>query len=47
MMLVVDEADAVAPQKPYPGEERMLGAMEDIVRRGGQRGGRRGRVRGT
>lgn len=38
MMLIVDEADAVAPQKPYPGEERMLGAMEDIVRRGGQRG---------
>lgn len=38
MMLVVDEADAIAPQKPMPGEERMLGAIEDIVRRGGQRG---------
>jgi hypothetical protein len=38
MMLVVDEADAVAPQKPQKGEERMLGAAEDIVRRGGQRG---------
>lgn len=38
VMLIVDEADAIAPQKPYPGEERMLGAMEDIVRRGGQRG---------
>lgn len=38
MMLVVDEADAIAPQKPQKGEERMLGAIEDIVRRGGQRG---------
>lgn len=38
VMLVVDEADAIAPQKPQPGEERMLGAIEDIVRRGGQRG---------
>ena len=38
MMLIVDEADAIAPQKPNPGEERMLGAMDDIVRRGGQRG---------
>jgi DNA-binding MarR family transcriptional regulator len=38
MMLIIDEADAVAPQKPYKGEERMLGAAEDIVRRGGQRG---------
>lgn len=38
MMLVIDEADAIAPQKPFKGEERMLGAAEDIVRRGGQRG---------
>lgn len=38
MMLIVDEADAIAPQKPQSGEERMLGAIEDIVRRGGQRG---------
>jgi len=38
VMLFVDEADAVAPQKPQHGEERMLGAIEDIVRRGGQRG---------
>jgi hypothetical protein len=37
-MLVIDEADAIAPQKPQKGEERMLGAAEDIVRRGGQRG---------
>lgn len=38
VMLVVDEADAIAPQKPQKGEERMLGAIEDVVRRGGQRG---------
>ncbi len=38
MMLVVDEADAIAPQRPQRGEERMLGAIEDVVRRGGQRG---------
>jgi uncharacterized protein DUF87 len=38
LMLVIDEADAIAPQRPQRGEERMLGAAEDIVRRGGQRG---------
>lgn len=38
VMLLVDEADAIAPQKPMPNEARMLGAAEDIVRRGGQRG---------
>jgi hypothetical protein len=38
LMLVIDEADAIAPQDPFKGEERMLGAAEDIVRRGGQRG---------
>jgi len=38
LMLVIDEADAIAPQQPMKGEERMLGAAEDIVRRGGQRG---------
>jgi uncharacterized protein len=42
MMLVVDEADAIAPQQPIKSEgslePRMLGAAEDIVRRGGQRG---------
>lgn len=38
VMLVVDEADAIAPQQPQPNEARMLGAIEDIVRRGGQRG---------
>ena len=38
--LFVDEADAVAPQaRNYGGDEnRMLGAMEDIVRRGRKRG---------
>lgn len=38
LMLVVDEADAIAPQKPQANEARMLGSIEDIVRRGGQRG---------
>lgn len=44
MMLAIDEADAIAPQnvKSYGikggNVERMLGAAEDIVRRGGQRG---------
>lgn len=38
--LFVDEADAVAPQgRSFGGDEnRMLGAMEDIVRRGRKRG---------
>lgn len=38
VMLITDEADAIMPQKPQPEEARMLGAGEDIVRRGGQRG---------
>lgn len=38
VMVVIDEADAIAPQKPQKGEERMLGAADDLVRRGGQRG---------
>jgi hypothetical protein len=38
LMLAIDEADAIAPQKPEANEARMLGACEDIVRRGGQRG---------
>lgn len=36
--LVLDEADAFAPQKPQKGQERMLGAVEDLVRRGRARG---------
>jgi hypothetical protein len=38
LMLFIDEADAIMPQKPQENEARMLGAGEDIVRRGGQRG---------
>jgi hypothetical protein len=38
MHLIIDEADAFAPQRPMPGEARMLGAMEDLVRRGRARG---------
>lgn len=36
--LVVDEADEFAPQRPLHGNERLLGAFEDIVRRGRARG---------
>lgn len=36
--LVLEEADMFAPQKPREGEHRMLGAIEDIVRRGRSRG---------
>lgn len=38
MHLFVDEADMFCPQKPFKGQERTLGAMEDVVRRGGIRG---------
>lgn len=36
--LFIDEADSFAPQRPFPGQQRMLGAFEAIVRRGGMRG---------
>lgn len=36
--LMLDEADSFAPQRPMPGEQRMLGAFEAIVRRGRSRG---------
>jgi hypothetical protein len=36
--LMLDEADAFAPQRPMKGAERLLGAMEDLVRRGRARG---------
>lgn len=36
--LVLDEADAWAPQRPVKGQERLLGAIEDLVRRGRARG---------
>ncbi len=32
--LFVDEADSFAPQRPYRGQERMLGAFEALTRRG-------------
>lgn len=38
LQLILDEADAFAPQAPMPDERRMLGAMERIVRRGRARG---------
>ena len=38
VMLIVDEADAIAPQKPFKGEERMLGAIEVCSPRWLQRG---------
>lgn len=36
--LVVDEADLFCPQRPRPDEMAMLGAFEDLVRRGRARG---------
>ena len=36
--LILDEADAFAPQKPMRDQARMLGAVEDLVRRGRARG---------
>jgi len=36
--LVCDEADDYAPQRPFGDEARVLGAMEDIVRRGRKKG---------
>lgn len=36
--LVLDEADAFAPQRPLKGQECLLGAVEDLVRRGRARG---------
>jgi hypothetical protein len=38
MHLFVDEADAIAPQRVFGDEARVLGAMQDVVRRGGIRG---------
>jgi hypothetical protein len=36
--VLIDEADMFAPQRAYQGVERLLGAMEDVVRRGRARG---------
>jgi len=38
LMLIMDEADAFAPQRPQQNEMRMLGAMDVIMRRGRVRG---------
>lgn len=38
MMLAMDEADEFAAQKPQKGEERLLGAMQRLIRRGRFRG---------
>lgn len=38
MHIFMDEADFYAPQKPFGEEARTLGAVNDIVRRGGIRG---------
>ncbi len=34
MLLLLEEAQVFAPQRPFGGEERMLGAFEDIVKLG-------------
>ncbi len=38
MHLFLEEADRWAPQRPLRGEERLLGAFEEIVRRGRSKG---------
>lgn len=38
LLLIIDEADTFAPQKPETREIKMLGSMESIVRRGRLRG---------
>lgn len=36
--LFVDEADDICPQKPFGDEAQMVGAMEDVVKRGRKKG---------
>jgi len=36
--LVVDEADDICPQKPFGDEAQMVGALEDVVKRGRKKG---------
>lgn len=36
--LFVDEADDIAPQKPFGDEAAMVGALEDVVKRGRRKG---------
>jgi hypothetical protein len=38
MHFLVDEANRFVPQRPLPGDQRMLGAFEALVLRGGLRG---------
>lgn len=38
LMLVVDEADDICPQKPFGDEAQMVGALEDVVKRGRKKG---------
>lgn len=38
MHLVIDEADAFAPQRLHPGAQRCFGAVDTVVRRGRARG---------
>lgn len=38
LMLVVDECDILIPQRVQTGMEQLIGAMEDIVRRGRKKG---------
>lgn len=38
LLLVLDEADKFAPQRPFGDEARMLGACEDVVKMGRARG---------
>ena len=38
MHIILDEADSYCPQKPQHGKECMLGAINDLVRRGRARG---------
>ncbi len=38
IQLIIDEADTFAPQRPMKGEERMLGAVDNLIRRGRAKG---------
>ncbi len=38
LMLIVDEADDICPQKPFGDEAQMVGALEDVVKRGRKKG---------
>jgi hypothetical protein len=38
LMLVVDEADDICPQRPFGDEAQMVGALEDVVKRGRKKG---------